>query len=262
VTSTELLSLLEQQVAPVSLSDEFCKKCSAYDNSGIIIDGESQIKGILFTLELSPKVVDAAVKNGYNAIVTHHPAIYGGVQRLIPEQSPATRALCECVKRQITVISMHLNFDCASQGIDYYLMKGVGGDNCKTLVNLSCGAYGRVYPVEPVTLGALADRIKREFNSERVLVYGDSQKKIEKAASFCGAGCDDEAITFAAENKADVLISSDIKHHHIAELTARGIGIIILTHYAAEAYGMNKIYQKLKSKLIVSSSYFSDDELL
>jgi putative NIF3 family GTP cyclohydrolase 1 type 2 len=130
------------------------------------------------------------------------------------------------------------------------------------MINLDGGAYGRVYNITTLSLGSLAEKLKRKLDSERVLVYGNKQKNVSIAASFCGAGCDDEAIAFAVQNKADVFISSDIKHHQIAELVARGINVIVLTHYAAEAYGMKKIYQKLESKISVHTSYYTDEELL
>ncbi len=259
--SNELLGVLEQ-VAPVALSDEFCKKCSFYDNSGIIIDGGDDIRGALFSLDLSPKAVEQAKKLGYNAIVTHHPAIYGGIERLNANQSPLAYALYECVKRGITVISMHLNFDAAPRGIDYYLMRGVGGEQCKTLINLENGAYGRVYDLPPVTLGELAERVAREFNTQRLIVYGDKNKTVGKAASFCGAGCDDNTCRFAVENNADAVISSDMPHHRIADFVGRGTGIILLTHYASEAYGFGKIYKKIMDKLSVPSSFFCDGDLL
>ena len=81
---TEILKTLEK-VAPVALSDAFCKKYAMYDNSGIIIDGNAQVNGALFSLDLSAKAVKQAKAHGYNLIVTHHPAIYGGVSRINAE---------------------------------------------------------------------------------------------------------------------------------------------------------------------------------
>jgi dinuclear metal center YbgI/SA1388 family protein len=262
VKLNELFALLEREVAPVKLSDEFCKACSAYDNSGIILDCGQDVNGILFTLELSVNVVTEAKRLGYNTIVTHHPAIYGGIKRLNPCSNPQDDALCECIKCGISIISMHLNFDAAKEGIDYYLMRGIGGDNAKMQVELSLGGYGRVYKIKQTTLEGLVTYIKKQFKSERVIYFGDKNKNIATVASFCGAGCDEGAITFAVENGADVLVSSDLKHHNIAELVARGMGVIAITHYAAESYGMNKIYQKVSDKLGVHSAYFYDEQLL
>ncbi len=50
----EIMSKLEE-VAPVALSDEFCKKYKMYDNSGIIINCGTEIAGALFSLELSDR---------------------------------------------------------------------------------------------------------------------------------------------------------------------------------------------------------------
>ena len=63
-------------VAPVALSDEFCRKYKMYDNSGIIIDCKEEIVGALFSLDLSFKAIEEAKRQGFNLIVTHHPAIF------------------------------------------------------------------------------------------------------------------------------------------------------------------------------------------
>jgi dinuclear metal center YbgI/SA1388 family protein len=253
---------LEERVAPLKLSREFCEREDCYDNSGIIIDCGVKINGVLFSLDLSPDAVIECEDKGFNCIVTHHPAIFGGVSKLIKIASPNQDAIMECIQKGISVISMHLNFDAAPEGIDYYLMKGVGGNKAETMINLSCGAYGRVYDIEKVTLKNLVERIKKEFNTQRVIYYGDDDKVIKKAASFCGAGCDESAIAFCVKNGADLILSSDMKHHHIAELVSRGIAIITLTHYSSEVYGFNKIYQKLIDKLNVPSCFYCDGRLI
>lgn len=260
--TTDLFALLEKEIAPVSLSNEFCNTCGFYDNSGILIDGGNEISGVLFSLELSPVVVSEAKRLGFNAIVTHHPAIYGGISNLIEYKSPMASALTQCIRDGISVVSMHLNFDAAPQGIDYYLMRGVGGTNAKCLVNLSGGGYGRVYDIDSTSLSNLIFNLRKEFNTKRIVVYGDLNKQIKVAASFCGAGCDEKTMAFAVENFADVFISSDMKHHQIAELVSRGIAVVILTHYASECYGFNKIYDKISCGLGLPSSFYVDESLL
>jgi dinuclear metal center YbgI/SA1388 family protein len=211
---------LEDEVAPLALSDRFCKACNAYDNSGIIVNCNKDISGIVFSLDLSMNAVEECLAKGFNCIVTHHPAIYGGINHLY-EDSPLQAALMACVKNGISVISMHLNFDSAPHGIDYYLMKGIGGDKAVTMIDIEGGSYGRAYDIPKSTLGELVKKVEKEFNTQRVVVYGNLSREIKRAASFCGAGCDDEAIAFAVTNNADVFVSADMKHHHIAELVSR-----------------------------------------
>ena len=256
----DILSVLEE-VGPLSLSDEFCRKLNAYDNSGIIIKSSEEVNGAVFSLDLSHKTVEKAKALGYNLIVTHHPAIYHAVRRLDAVTDPNASAVPECIKNGISVISMHLNFDTAPQGIDYHLMKGLGGKDAQMLVNLSGGGYGRIYEIEPQSFKEYVNKVKKTFSSERAISFG-KDRVVKRVASFCGAGCDDKSMEFAYKNGVDVFVSSELREHEIAALTANGINVIVLTHYSSENYGFNKIYQSIKEKLKVPSEYFCDDELL
>lgn len=252
---TAILKKLEE-VAPVALSDTFCKTYSMYDNSGIIVDCGTQINGAMFSLDLSDAVLAEAEKSGYNLIVTHHPAIFGGISHLYPGDLVA-----ECIRRGISVISMHLNFDVAPEGIDYHLMQGLGGKTAQILSPVTGGAYGRVYDITPVIFSDYKKHVKETFSTDRALFYGDDNKLIKKVASFCGAGCDDKAINFAKTKGADAFVSSDMKHHEIIALLHQGINVIHLTHYSAESYGFNKIYLKIKEGLQIPSSFYFDKGL-
>lgn len=247
-----------EQVAPVSLSERFCALYGAFDNSGIILNCGEDIRGVLFSLDLSKKTVAACKEKGYNLIVTHHPAIYGGVHRISECENGA---ILQCIRQGISVISMHLNFDCAPRGIDYYLMKGCGGENFTAMKNFEGGSYGRIYSVPKTTLFSFAKKLEKEFSTNRIVTYGED-KSIEKVASFCGAGCDDESVDFAISGKAEAFISSDLKHHLIAKLLESGVAVIYLTHYSAENYGFNQIYKTVAEKLSVPHAYFIDKDLI
>lgn len=258
--SDELLALLEK-VGPLSLSDEYCKKYEAYDNSGLIVDCNEEIKGVLFSLDLSQRSVDEAIKRGYNAIVTHHPAIFDAISSLSAKDFQAV-LVAKCFVYGITIISMHLNFDVAPKGIDYFLMRGLGGTEAELNLTLDGGAYGRCYNIEPQRFGDYVERVKKTFKSDRVIFYGDPNRTIGKVASFCGSGCNNDSVKFAIEKKADVFVSSDFKHHHLANLCMHNISVIALTHYAAETYGFSHIYSKIKKELNIPSAYFCDEELI
>ena len=259
--TSDVLAAMEKLVAPLTLSEQFCKKYGAYDNSGIILDSGEQVKGILFCLDLTSAAVKKAKSLGCNLIFTHHPAIFGGIKRIDGMGCGTDRAIAECIKCGISVISMHLNFDAAPEGIDYYLMRGLGGNGFSALDVVGGGAYGRVYDVAPIKLKALGERVRSTFCSDRVIIYGQEDREIRRIASFCGAGCDERAIAFAQTGGADAFVSSDFKHHLIADLVSRGIAVISLTHYCAEAYGFRRIYENIKNQLGTPSSFFFDDRL-
>jgi len=262
MTVENVFEILEKHIAPVKLSDNFCAKYDMYDNSGIIINCGNEVSGVLFTLDLSSASVAKAKQCGYNLIVTHHPAIYGGISRFDLLDNPQAKALAECMKSGISVISMHLNFDAAPEGIDYYLMRGLGGKEAEISAPVEGGGYGRVYSVPQKTLSQFLNAVRNEFSTERAVSYGDSGKIIKTVASFCGAGCDEHNIAFAKEHKADVFVSSDLKHHEIVALVESGICVVQLTHYCAESYGLNKIYSSIKQILQTPSSFFFDERFM
>lgn len=259
MNAIEVCKILENKVAPIKVSDDFCAKYKMYDNSGIIINCGGEVKGILFSLDLSEKAADAAKNYDCNLIVTHHPAIYGGVSRIDLTADSKSRALAACIKAGVSVISMHLNFDAAPKGIDYYLMRGLGGKNFTPLATVEGGEYGRAYEIQPVPLKGYIEAVCKEFNTGRIICHGNTDMTVKKVASFCGAGLDDAAVAFAKSENADLVVSSDLSHHRIEELVSCGISVLQLTHYCAENYGFNKIFMDIKDCFGVPSHYFKDE---
>ena len=237
----EIFNLLNEY-APIELSNAFCNAINGYDNSGIIAHTSEEIRGILFSLDLTEKAVLTAIERGCNLIVTHHPAIYKPISNLSEGD-----VLLKAINNKIGVISFHLNLDVARFGIDYYLAKGLGGETHKILLPLGENVgYGRKFTVNK-TLNEIVERYKSEFLSNRVIVYGDLNEKVEKMATFCGAGLDESEISLASD--CDLLLSADIKHHVILKALQQGKKLIEVTHYSSEFYGFNKFYQAIKDKL-------------
>ena len=270
MTTTQLYKLIDG-FALKSLSDEYCANYGAYDNSGILVDAGEDITKVLFSLDLSKSAIHRAVQEGAKAIVTHHPAIYGKISEIRFDDGLLGEKLVTCIRKGISVIAMHLNLDCAEGGIDESLQQAVllatetnPEKNTKTSVMhpLSQGGYGRVYCVKEATLQTLAENVGKVLNSEKTIVYGEKTKRIQKVASFCGAGVDEQALAFAKTQGADVVISSDYKHHLIAQALELGFAVIDLTHYASEQYGFKKYYENIRKATELTCIYHVDESLL
>ncbi len=247
------------KVAPFRLSKEYCEKYGAYDNSGIMLDSGEEIKGVLFSLDLTLRAVERAKQTGANLIITHHPAIYAPIKGL-GQDNAVSRALVACARAGISVLSSHLNLDCAEGGIDECLMLALGGSEPTCMHPLSGGAYGRVYEVNTSVEGVVKT-LKEQFQARRILTYGE-EKPLKKIASFCGAGLDDETLEFARREGAQAIVSSDSKHHLITAASELSIALILPTHYAVERYGFEKFYEKIKRELDVPSEFLTDERFL
>ena len=259
------------EIAPKALSDEYCEKYGAYDNSGILVDAGEEITGVVFSLDLTFAAIDKAIQNKANLIVTHHPAIYGKIDGIrAGDFEPLGEKLVVALKNGISVISMHLNLDAAAGGIDESLAQGVclsAGAGTRSMQNvgimhpLSLGGYGRAYDVEKTSMERLIENIKKTFKTESVCVYG-KKKEIGRVASFCGSGADAESVAFAYAQGADAIISSDFKHHVITLALEKNLTVITLTHYASENYGFEKYYQKIRQSIALPCAYHTDEILL
>ena len=239
--------------APIQLSYEMINR-GHHDNSGIILDCENSSDKVLFCLDLTKKSVEFAIKNDCGIIVTHHPAIYRPIYNLKGDD-----AILTCAKNKISVISMHLNLDCASFGIDHYLAEGLGSKNSKILDVLGENVgYGRVFEVD-TTAQNVYDTYKKCFSTDKVLLYGEKDAKITKIASFCGAGLDYAEIEQAKSSGTQMVVSADISHHVLLHAIESGLCVLNCSHYSSENYGMKKVAEYF-GKQLNEKIFFFDDE--
>lgn len=262
--------------APIALSDEYCANFHAYDNSGVLIRAGERADKAVFSLDFSFGAVQRAIEERANVIVTHHPAIYGSISAIDTQAfSPLGEKLSRCLQNGISVISMHLNLDCAADGIDESLANGLkacakraskassfSSGTCVIRDRLQSGGYGRVYDVACVEIENLHEEMKKEFSSKRIEVYKNTDRQVTRLASFCGSGADESAIEFAVKNGAQAIVSSDFKHHILSLAAETGVSVIALTHYASENYGFKKYYEKISRQTGIPCVYHTDENLL
>ena len=243
------------------LSDKMIE-AGGYDNSGVIVRHHEQINGVLFALDLTVDVVFKAVELNCDTIITHHPAIYTPIKNLNCDGD--TEALLKAVSAGLNVISMHLNLDIAKGGIDDCLCEGLGGKNPRVIkvIDGECG-YGKEAETKGVKIQDFVNKIKAEFNSDKIIYYGE--KEVKKFASFCGGGAS-EALEVVKKGltDADTIVTSDMPHHILLSLVTGGKQVIILPHFVSEEYGFKKFYGNLSKKLKdeLPTYYFTDKRFL
>ena len=107
----ELASYLDSAV-PLSFQE-------GYDNSGLQIGSpENLIHTALITLDVTEEVIDEAISNKCNVIVSHHPVIFNGLKSLTGK-SYTERVLLKAVRNDIAIYSAHTNLDVISNGVSW-----------------------------------------------------------------------------------------------------------------------------------------------
>ncbi len=236
------LFLETEKLAPVSISKEFCDEYNDRDNSGIIVETEKDIKSILFALDLTVNVVNYAIDNGFDCVITHHPAIFHPLYAV-----KTNTAIYKAVQNGIGVISCHLNLDSAKGGIDECLAIGLGGKIERGVhVFPSGNSYGKVSKMNGLTAGEIYENAKKEFRSDKIMLYGNPKNVVSTMASYCGAGLSESEVDSV---NVDLYVSSDVRHSTILKVVDSGKNLIVLTHYSSEFYGFSKFYNNIKGAL-------------
>jgi dinuclear metal center YbgI/SA1388 family protein len=107
----ELLDTLNQ-IAPFFSQEEF-------DNSGVqFADLNEDISKILLCLDVTEEIIQEAIREQCNVILSHHPLFFNPFYRIIKQDNPVAYQL---IFHHINLISMHTNFDLAENGLNDYV---------------------------------------------------------------------------------------------------------------------------------------------
>lgn len=250
----QIAEILDEYI-PLNLSDAACSVLGAYDNSGLLIDCGGETDCVLFALDLCSGAVEQALKCGAKMIITHHPAIYKPIKHV-------DGLYAKCIASGISVYSAHLCLDIAVGGIEDCLAEFFGAKNVKILESVTqTNGFGRAFDVEPTTFEGICNAFAKKFNANKFMSFGQKDKIITRAATFCGAGLDEGAIKRACD--CDLLISADIQHHVLLAALEQGKCVLQLTHYSSEVFAMKKFAEKLCSqKIKINNCFYLDERFL
>lgn len=120
--------------------EEWAPKGIAWDKDNVglqVGDPKIRIKNILISLDLNEEVIESAVKENCNLIITHHPILYYPLKNLDFSKNQIARMIQILVKNNITLYSAHTNLDFTKQGVSYSLAKRLQLNKIRFLKNLS-----------------------------------------------------------------------------------------------------------------------------
>jgi dinuclear metal center YbgI/SA1388 family protein len=122
----DVLNLLDQW-APLTYSEDF-------DNTGLLVgDPKSPLRGILVSLDTLEVVVDEAIKEDCNLIVSFHPIIFSGLKSLVPKDY-VNKAVLKAIKNDIAIIAIHTALDNVPHGVSATMAKVLGLENTRVLM--------------------------------------------------------------------------------------------------------------------------------
>lgn len=122
---SHVISLLED-LAPRSMQE-------SYDNSGLIAgDKNTEVKGVLVSLDCTPEVVQEAISKSCNMIVSHHPIVFKGLKKLTGSNY-IERAVIAAIKNDVAIYAIHTNLDNFDGGVNKVIGERMGLKNLRIL---------------------------------------------------------------------------------------------------------------------------------
>ena len=224
----------------------------SWDNVGLLVGrDDKEVKKIYIALDATDEVIDEAVKNGADMLITHHPMIFSPIKKIHNLDFVGGRIL-KLIQNDISYYAMHTNFDIkggmaelAAKKLE--LTETVPLDVTTVIDGQPEGIRRTGLLKEAVEVRLLAETVKEQFGLKNVTVYGDVAKKVQKVAVCPGSGKSE--IENALKQEADILITGDIGHHEGIDAVDMGLVIMDATHYGLEHIFIEFMAGYLQEKL-------------
>ena len=234
------------------IEKEYPKSCAEeWDNVGLLAgDEDTEVSDIMVSLDATDEVVEQAVSNKVQLLITHHPLIFGSVKQ-INNSSVVGRRLLKLIGNGIAYYAMHTNFDI--RGMAQLNEEQIGLINTQVLYetgeeNGIPEGIGRVGELpNAVDYLTLAEHVKKSLGIDSVRCYGCGAPDIKRVAISGGSG--KSVVSSAIKAKAQVLITGDIDYHTGIDAADDGLYIIDAGHFGTEYVFMEYMTQKLKKLL-------------
>ena len=248
-----------ESFAPTALAEE-------WDNVGLLLgDRQNPVASIMTCLTVTSDVVEEAISEEVDLLVTHHPIPFKGIKRICTD-SPTGKLLWNLASSGIAVYSPHTAFDSARGGINQQLAEGLNLEGVQPLLPLEdsgnealqgLGA-GRFGNCEPMTLSRLAANVSEFLNIQGLHVVGDTGSQISRVGIGCGSA--GEFIRPASRAGCQVLLTGEARFHTCLEAEALGIAMILPGHFASERFALETLATQLASEFSDTRIWASQQE--
>ena len=211
-----------------------------WDRPGLTTGGANQqISKVLLCVDVTREVLNEAKATSCDLVISHHPLLLKGVNFLSEDQLKG-ELVSFAVRNSIALYSAHTNADIVVGGVSDVLAQTLGLTSSVPLVETGAGiGHGRIGKLKVTQkLSEFAKFVALQLpeTNAPVRVAGDLDLVIDTVAVVGGAG--DSFIPAAAASGAQVLVTSDLRHHVTLDAVSdpsAPLALIDVSHFAAES---------------------------
>lgn len=233
-----------EEIAPPELAEDF-----DIGRIGLTLDLENDVKKIAVALDPTSYVLKRASEIGADLLITHHTLIFHAVNQI-------DRSLADLLKialdNNISLYSMHTNYDKAKGGINDVLANRIGLSNIEEI------EIGRIGTITPCSAETFANHVAKSLDTH--VCFTGMKEEIRKVMVFGGSGFRDEYLEVAEEHGVDAYVSAELKHDIIR--SREEMLLVDATHYATENPGMEELCPRLEDMLGIDVEFIDHNPFI
>jgi dinuclear metal center YbgI/SA1388 family protein len=215
-----------------------------WDNDGLMCssDTDKEVKRAIITLDVTENIVDYAIANNIDLIVSHHPLIFKPISS-VTEDSHIARKVIKLIKNDVSVISLHTRADKVEGGVNDLLADILG---LRRPEPFGEGGLGRIGTLdEELSMEDFSYLLKGLLDCDGVKV-SDACIPVSRVAVVGGDGKD--FVKEALRLGADTYVSGRIGYNVMEEAEEMGINLIEAGHFFTE-HPVTSFFQSILMRL-------------
>lgn len=210
------------------------KKAEEWDKVGHFSgDLNKPLTKVVVALDLTKEVMDKAVDEKAEAIILHHPFIFGDDKKVEFAQAPYKKQILSRVKNtEINIIVLHTNFDIDKEGMAKTIGKALGKPYAAS------SKYGFIIEKEmkysefkKICEDTLHSPIQAKYFAKDIT-------EVKKFGILPGSGSPEDIISLAKDG-VQFIVTSDIKWSTWVMAKEQGINLVQVPHSVEQAFIKN-----------------------
>ena len=212
------------------------QQAETFDNVGLLVGNpNSNVEKALITIDTTENVIEEAIKNKCDLIITFHPIIFSELKQ-VTENTYVERVVKKAIKNNINIYAVHTNLDNNPKGVNYKISERLSLKNTSILLkkdnkDIGMGMIGDLST--ELNEFEFFEFLKHKMNVKQIKHSPFLGKKIKKIAVLGGSGS--FAINEAIHQKADCYVTSDLKYHDYFKAEKK-ILLADIGHYESEHF--------------------------
>lgn len=213
----------------------------AWDHVGLMVgDRNFLVSGVVLSLDPTNETLSQCIKENANLLITHHPLFFEPCTSI--DYTTQKGALVrDIVRNGLTVYSAHTNLDKAVGGVNDSLAELLG------LIPSGSDTFERIIPRKfevGLSYFEAARQTREKLGASGVQLSSSVNSEIGDVYIAAGA-FDSSTIPLLIKSGISLVITGEIKYHHMLELKEAGILVIAAGHEATET----PVFFSLKNRL-------------